>query len=131
MRSLSLRFVLFGAAAVVVGHLLGIDYEALVSRVGSDVDRAADDIGALFNGDYKQRVASRHGLQVEAALRQEAARLPAGNDELNRELMAERRRLLEAKAERAGQVMDDLAHGDMESLRRQAEKNARVAGGNN
>jgi len=90
---------------------------------------AAADARALVSRD----VADKYGDR----LREEAAAIPAvapsaeGKDavEISREVQAERRRILEERADNLQKIGSGLITGDLATIRKQAEENARRAGG--
>ena len=90
---------------------------------------AAADARALVSRD----VADKYGDR----LREEAAAIPAvapsaeGKDavEISREVQAERRRILEERADNLQKIGTGLITGDLTTIRKQAEENARRAGG--
>ena len=90
--------------------------------------RVMADGRSLLRGDYME--------QTKERLRAEAAKMPAAaddgqpKDELREELQAERRRIMEEKAATLEKYGSEIVKGDVESLKRQVEENARRAGGN-
>jgi hypothetical protein len=93
---------------------------------GLTPERVADDTRALMSGDFTSR--------TQQQLRAEAARLPAAEagedpDGLKKELIAERQRIMEEKADTLEQYAGKVVAGDIDSLKRQVEENARRAGG--
>ena len=90
---------------------------------------AAADARALVSRD----VADKYGDR----LREEAAAIPAvapsaeGKDavEISREVQVERRRILEERADNLQKIGSGLITGDLATIRKQAEENARRAGG--
>ncbi len=125
----------FIAGAIVLGlavaamRMSGLSVSDLVSLAKEQVTKARTDTKAMMSGDYTDRVAHK--------LRDEAAKLPAagakpGDDsdsELNRELAAERKRMLEERAQAVQKHAGELLRGDVETLKRQVDKQARQAGG--
>jgi hypothetical protein len=100
----------------------------LVARLfGLTPDRVVTDSKALVSGDYME--------QTKQKLRAEAAKIPVAaegdrpKDELREELQAERRRIMEEKANTLEKYGSQIVKGDVESLKRQVEENARRAGG--
>jgi hypothetical protein len=100
----------------------------LVARLfGLTPDRVVTDSKALVSGDYME--------QTKQKLRAEAAKIPVDaeggrqKDELHEELQAERRRIMEEKANTLEKYGSQIVKGDVESLKRQVEENARRAGG--
>jgi hypothetical protein len=94
---------------------------------GLTPERVMADSKALASGDYME--------QTKQRLRAEAAKMPvAGNadqpkDELHEELQAERKRIMEEKANTLEKYGSQIVKGDVESLKQQVEENARRAGG--
>ena len=94
---------------------------------GFTTERVMADTKELMSGDYKERTKQR--------LRAEAAKIPAAaegggqQDELHQELQAERKRIMEEKANALEKYGDQIVKGDVDSLKRQVEENARQAGG--
>ena len=80
---------------------------------------------AVMSGEYTDRYAR--------TLREEAAKMPstpaaadAGTDnELNRELAAERKRMMEQRAAAVQKLSTDMLSGDVEAMKRQVEKQGR------
>ena len=118
-------FAVFLAVLRIFGMSL-VDF-AQLARVKAVA--AAADARALVSRD----VADKYGDR----LREEAAAIPAvapsaeGKDavEISREVQAERRRILEERADNLQKIGSGLITGDLATIRKQAEENARRAGG--
>ncbi len=126
------RIVACAAALGIVALLLaarGLSVRDVINLATEKAARAASDTRALLNGEMTERVARE--------LRNEAAQIPGAAEaargglstELERELAAERKRILEARAAALQQNADKLLEGDLEGLKRQVLENARQAGG--
>ena len=126
------RIVACAAALGIVALLLaarGLSVRDVINLATEKAARAASDTRALLNGEMTERVARE--------LRNEAAQIPGAAEaargglstELERELAAERKRILEARAAALQQNADKLLEGDLEGLKRQVLENARHAGG--
>ena len=87
--------------------------------------------------DSKALVSQEYADQYSRRLREEAAAIPAvvpmtgGKEsvEISREVQAERQRILDERADNLIDVGTGLLKGDLETLKKQAEENARKAGG--
>jgi F0F1-type ATP synthase membrane subunit b/b' len=118
-------FAIFLAVLRMFGMSLGDFAQLARARVAE----AAADAKALMSRD----VADKYGRR----LREEAAAIPAvapsaeGKEaiEISREVQAERRRILEERADNLQKIGTGLITGDLETLKKQAEENARRAGG--
>jgi hypothetical protein len=122
-----LKVLLLFSAALLGLHFLGLDVASLPRWFGGKVSNAATDTQALFRGEYTERTATR--LRAEAELKRLAEVVPAetSDSELHQELAAERRRIMEAKAQAASQAMDHVVKGDVDGLKRQVEQQAAQA----
>ena len=124
------------AAGIAVAIALAVlrTYGLTVADIGrmarAKFTDAAADAKAVTSREYADR--------VSRSLREEAARLPVeapvegGNMDvaISREVVAERKRILEERADYLQKVGAGLLTGDLESMKKQAEENARRAGGN-
>jgi len=126
------RIIACAAALGIVAAFLaarGLSVGDVITLATEKAARAAADTRALLNGETTERVARE--------MRNEAAQIPGAAEsarrgqstELERELAAERRRILEARAAALQQNADKLLEGDLEGLKRQVLENARHAGG--
>lgn len=126
---------LFVIGLVVVMRVLGMDFGDLYAMANSRLARAAADTRSFARGEYSERTAQKLRAEAAERIRAEAASMPsavpgsADDDELHRELAAERKRVLKEKADQAERVVARTVSGDLDSLKRQAEQNARMAGG--
>jgi hypothetical protein len=122
-----LKVLLLFSAALLGLHFLGFDVAGLPRWFGGKVGNAVADTQALFRGEYSERTATR--LRAEAELKRLAQAVPVdpGDSELHQELAAERRRLMEAKAQAASQGLDHVMKGDIDGLKRQVEQQAALA----
>jgi len=126
------RLIACAAALGVVAAFLavrGLSIRDLIALVTDKAARAASDTRALLNGETTERVARE--LRNEAAKMSSEAEAARGRPltELERELAAERKRILEARAAALQQNTGKLLEGDLEGLKRQVLENARQAGG--
>jgi hypothetical protein len=132
-RPLGVAIVFVGL--IVVMRALGMDFQDLYAMARSRLASAASDTGALVRGEYSERTAERIRAEAVERIRAEAASIPAvapgaGTDEeLRRELAAERKPVLQEKADQAERVAGQMVRGDLDGLKRQVEQNARMAGG--
>lgn len=128
MNPMLLKLSVLGAGLLLAGYALDIDVGRLVAGIQDQSARAIDDAGALASGERSRQVAAR---LAAAAAEPESGRSEspsAADDEMRRELAAERQRLLKEKAARAERLAGDIVAGNLESVKRQAAENARVAG---
>lgn len=128
MNPMLLKLSVLGAGLLLAGYALDIDVGRLVAGIQDQSARAIDDAGALASGERSRQVAAR---LAAAAAEPESGRPEspsAADDEMRRELAAERQRLLKEKAARAERLAGDIVAGNLESVKRQAAENARVAG---
>lgn len=121
-----------GIAFAVVLAILRLNGMSLLdfARLARDkVGQAAADAKALVARDVADQYGQR--LREEAAAIPDVAPQTAGKEsvEASREVQAERRRILEERAENLKKVGTLLVTGDLETLQKQAEENARRAGG--
>ena len=104
----------------------------------ADVARIARVKFIEATADAKAATRREYADRVSRSLREEAARIPveapvAGGNmavEISRELVEERKRILRERADHLEKVGAGLVTGDLESMKKQAEENARRAGGN-
>lgn len=113
------RIVRIGAVMVAV--VLGL------RLIGLTPERVIADTKGLVAGDYMDQ--TKRKLESEAAKIPVAAGADQPKDELREELQAERRRIMEEKANTLEKYGSQIVKGDIESLKRQVEENARQAGG--
>ena len=128
MRKIIVAVVVFGVAIIVM-RSYGLSFGDLMALADRELTRAGSDTKELMSGEYSERMARQ--LREEAA-RMPSTRAPTGegiDGELNRELAAERKRMLEERAQAAQKLGADVLKGDVETLKRQVEKQARQSGG--
>lgn len=99
-------------------------WQAGAARIGA----FRDDSRALASGEYQERIAASWREEAQAV--REAMRVQA-SDEMQRELMAARQKLLDDRAAALDHHAAQLMKGDLESLKRQVADNVRNAGGGN
>ena len=117
------------AIFLAVLRIFGMSLADFAHLARAKLAEAAADAKALATRD----VAEKYGRQ----LREEAAAIPSvapsaeGKDavEISREVQAERRRILEERADNLQKIGTGLITGDLATIRKQAEENARRAGG--
>ncbi len=132
-RPFNIAIFIIGLVAVL--RVLGLDFGDLYAMLTSKLARAAADTRSLARGEYSERTAQRLRAEAVERVRAEAATIPQAvpgstdDDELHRELAAERKRVLQKKADQAERAVGHMVSGDLDSLKRQAEHNARMAGG--
>ena len=120
--------VVLGLAMAAMVHFR-LGPSELVDRIVAKAAQAASDTRSLLSGRYANRIASK--------LRDEAAAIPAPaaaaegdyQAELNRDLAAERKRMLEERAQVLQQQAGQILSGDADKMRARVDKAARDAGG--
>jgi hypothetical protein len=119
------------AIALAVMRMFGLSVADLALLARATFVEAAADAKAVVSGEYTERVARR--LREEAASIPEVAPTAGGKEtiEVSREVQAERRRIVEERADNLQKVGKGLVTGDLEWLKKQADENARRAGGGN
>jgi hypothetical protein len=128
----SRKFYVFGIAialGLAVLRLDGFSAIDLVHLARAKLSQARADAAAVGSEEYAKRYARR--------LREEAATIPvvvpdaAGPEtaELGGELQAERKRIMEERADQLQKVGVGVLHGDLEALKQRADENARRAAG--
>ncbi len=128
VRNLVVGAVVLGMAVAGM-RMSGLSFSDLVRLAKEEVTQARTDTKALMSGEYTESVARK--------ISDEAANLPAArarpgdehDSELNRELTAARQRMLEERAQALQKHAGELLRGDVETLKRQVDKQARQAGG--
>jgi hypothetical protein len=118
------------AIALAVLRMYGLTLADLARMARAKFIESVADSKAVTSREYSDR--------VSRSLREEAARIPVEAPveggtmavEISRELVAERKRILRERADNLEKVGAGLLTGDLESLKKQAEENARRAGGN-
>lgn len=81
----------------------------------------------MASGEYKERIAK--GLRDETA-KQPLAVVP-GNEDLQRELAAARKQMLDDRAAALEKHAGEILRGNVDTLKHQVTENARNAGGGN
>jgi hypothetical protein len=120
---------------IFVMRVLGTDFGDLYAMLKSRLAAAAADTRSLTRGEYSERTAQRLRAEAAERIRAEAASVPPvvpgapDDDELRRELATERKRILKEKADQAERAVGHVVSGDLDSLKRQVEQHARMAGG--
>ena len=117
------------AIVLAILRMYGMSLADFASLARIKLGEAAADARALVSQEYADQYSRR--------LRQEAAAIPSvapvtdGKEavEISREVQAERQRILEERADNLKKVGTGLVKGDLETLKIQAEENARKAGG--
>jgi hypothetical protein len=115
-------------AAVTVMRVKGLSVGDVVRLAKEEIAQSQAETKAVMSGEYTERYARK--------LNEEAAKLPAANagagdsgdpemNQMKRELAEERKRMLEQRAAAVQKVTGELLTGDVESLKRQVEKQAR------
>jgi hypothetical protein len=118
------------AIALAVLRMYGLTVADLARMARAKFIESVADAKAVTSREYSDR--------VSRSLREEAARIPVEAPveggtmavEISRELVAERKRILRERADNLEKVGAGLLTGDLESLKKQVEENARRAGGN-
>jgi len=118
------------AIALAILRIYGLTVADLARLAREKVAEAVADAKAITARESADRYARR--------LREEAASIPAdvpmmtGKEsvEISRDIQAERKRILEERAEHLKLVGQGVLNGDLESVKKQVEENARRAGGN-
>jgi hypothetical protein len=132
LKSTTARFYAAGigfAIVLAVLRMFGMSLWDFAQLARAKVAEAAAETKALMSRD----VADKYGRR----LREEAAAIPAvapsaeGREavEISREVQVERRRILDERADNLQKIGTGLITGDLETLKKQAEENARRAGG--
>lgn len=122
---------------IIAGVLLAVFLLMKVTRTSfEDLWHMAKGEIAQTRSDIREYRTGEYAGNVSNQLSSEAARIKSqggsGIDgELNNELAAERKRMLEERAEVARQNTDRLLKGDVEVLKRSVRDNAQKAGGSN
>ena len=104
-------------------------FEDLWLMAKGEIAQTRADIREYRTGEYAGNVANQ--LSSEAARIKSQSNGGGIDGELNNELAAERKRMLEERAEVARQNTDRLLKGDVEVLKRNVRDNARNAAGSN
>jgi len=118
------------AIMLAILRMFGMSLVDFASLARAKIGEAAADARALVSQDYADQYSRR--LREEAAAIPPVAPMTDGKEaiEISREVQAERQRILEERADNVKKVGTGLLKGDLETLKKQAEENARKAGGN-
>jgi hypothetical protein len=118
------------AIMLAILRMFGISLVDFASLARAKIGEVAADARALVSQDYADQYSRR--LREEAAAIPPVAPMTDGKEaiEISREVQAERQRILEERADNVKKVGTGLLKGDLETLKKQAEENARKAGGN-
>jgi hypothetical protein len=118
------------AIMLAILRMFGMSLADFASLARAKIGEAAADARALVSQDYADQYSRR--LREEAAAIPPVAPMTDGKEaiEISREVQAERQRILEERADNVKKVGTGLLKGDLETLKKQAEENARKAGGN-
>jgi hypothetical protein len=122
------RKIIVGAivlsVAIVGMRAKGLSVNDLLQLAKEEIAQSQADTKALRSGEYTDRYARK--IREEAA--NQAATRVVGDDidsQLNRELAEERKRMLEQRAAAMQKLTTEMLSGDVESLKRQVEKQGR------
>jgi hypothetical protein len=118
------------AVALAVPRIFGMSLFDFAHLMRAKLADAAADARTVTAKEYARRYAQR--LRAEAALIPAQEPLLSGREsfDASREVQAERRRILEERADHLERVGEWLLKGDLESMKRQVDENARKAAGN-
>ena len=118
------------AIVLAVLRMFGMSLADFASLARAKLGEAAADARALVSQEYADQYSRR--LREEAAAIPPVAPMTDGKEAIgiSREVQAERQRILEERADNLKKVGTGLLKGDLETLKKQAEENARKAGGN-
>jgi hypothetical protein len=118
------------AIMLAILRMFGMSLVDFASLARAKIGEVAADARALVSQDYADQYSRR--LREEAAAIPPVAPMTDGKEaiEISREVQAERQRILEERADNVKKVGTGLLKGDLETLKKQAEENARKAGGN-
>jgi uncharacterized protein YkwD len=117
------------AIVLAILRMFGLSLADFASLARAKLAEAAADARALVSKEYSDQYSRR--LREEAAAIPPVAPMTNGKEsvEISREVQAERQRILEERADNLKKVGTGLLKGDLETLKKQAEENARKAGG--
>ena len=118
------------ALALAVLRVYGLSVADVARIARAKLAEASADAKAVMSGEYSNRYARK--------LREQAANMPTqvpfvdGNEDprLGQDLAAERKRIIEERADYLQKHGVEILKGDTESLKKQVEENVRRAGGN-
>jgi hypothetical protein len=117
------------ALVLAVLRIYGLSAVDVARMAHAKLAQASVDVKAVMSGEYSDRYSRK--------LREEAANMPTQvplvdsneDPQLGRDLAVERKRILEERADYLQKHGVEILKGDTESLKKQAEENARGAGG--
>lgn len=120
------RLVLCGALALAGMKFFDLSPMDAWAHLQAKSDQAVADSRDLMSGEYSAKVADK--------LRQEARAMPTAQatqpqDQLSRELTAERQRIMQAKAAALEQRGSMVLQGDLDGLKQAVAGQAKNAGG--
>jgi hypothetical protein len=117
------------AIFLAVLRMFGLSLMDFAHLARAKLTEAAADARALGSQDVADRYGRR--LREEAAAMPLVAPMTDGKEsiEISREVQTERQRILEERADNLQKVGAGLLKGDLATLKKQAEENARRAGG--
>ena len=118
------------AIVLAILRMFGMSLADFAGLARAKLGEAAADAKALVSQEYADQYSRR--LREEAAAIPSVAPMADGKEtiEISREVQVERQRILEERADNLKNVGTGLLKGDLETLKKQAEENARKAGGN-
>ena len=123
------KIIVFAAvlgAAIMVMRAKGLSVGDVLQLAKEEVALSKSETKAVMSGEYTDRYAKK--LSEEAAKLPEASANASPDTELNqmnRELAEERKRMLEQRAAAVQKVTGQILTGDVDSLKRQVEKQGR------
>lgn len=119
-------FAVVLGAAIMVMRAKGLSVGDVLQLAKEEVALSKSETKAVMSGEYTDRYAKK--LSEEAAKLPEAsanASFDAELNQMNRELAEERKRMLEQRAAAVQKVTGQILTGDVDSLKRQVEKQGR------
>lgn len=119
-------FAVVLGAAIMVMRAKGLSVGDVLQLAKEEVALSKSETKAVMSGEYTDRYAKN--LSEEAAKLPEAsanARPDTELNQMNRELAEERKRMLEQRAAAVQKVTGQILTGDVDSLKRQVEKQGR------
>ena len=119
-------FAVVLGAAIMVMRAKGLSVGDVLQLAKEEIALSKSETKAVMSGEYTDRYAKK--LSEEAAKLPEASANASPDTELNqmnRELAEERKRMLEQRAAAVQKVTGQILTGDVDSLKRQVEKQGR------
>ena len=119
-------FAVVLGAAIMVMRAKGLSVGDVLQLAKEEIALSKSESKAVMSGEYTDRYAKK--LSEEAAKLPEAsanASFDAELNQMNRELAEERKRMLEQRAAAVQKVTGQILTGDVDSLKRQVEKQGR------